>query len=80
MSIIWDLVGSLLSSLPFEKIWRQPVTKSVGTTLVLYSNDPAHEMHFKELVERNPRFNDPVYKKNVQKLIERNRKLEEARE
>jgi hypothetical protein len=61
-------------------MWGQPVRKTADQPSVSYSNDPAHEEHIKELIERNPRFSDPIYKKNVQKLIERNRRLEEGKE
>jgi hypothetical protein len=69
MSIIWDLVSSLASALPFEKIVERPHAPD-------YRNDPAHEQHFEKLIERNRRFSDPIYKKNVQDLIERNRRFE----
>jgi hypothetical protein len=74
MSIIWDLVSSLMSGLPVEKIVEKHLVSE--TVEKPHRNDPAHEERLKKLIERNPRFSDPIYKKNVQNLIERHRQFE----
>jgi hypothetical protein len=77
MSITWDLVGSFLSALPFEKIVNPIVLETVEKPLVLdYRSGSAHEERFEKSMERNRRFGDPIYKRNIQRLIERNRQFE----